>query len=308
MSTRELVVLGTASQVPTRHRNHNGYLLLWDGQGYLFDPGEGTQRQMLLAGVRASQVHHICVTHFHGDHCLGLPGIVQRLALDDVPQQVGVCYPQGGEAYYQRLRHASIFQDPGRVRAMPLREEGLVWAGPPRLIARRLDHTVECWGYRVEEPDGWAVQPQALKERGLRGPAVGQLLAEGQITWNGAVVRRDDVAVKRPGQVFAFVMDTRLCDAAVELASGADLLVAESTYLSSLQREATERGHMTASDAGRLAHSAGARRLVLTHFSQRHPRVEPFLKEARQHHGDVVAAEDGVRVAVPSRRHAKKDD
>ena len=72
---RELVVLGTASQVPTRHRNHNGYLLRWDGEGILFDPGEGTQRQMLRAGVAAHDlITRICVTHFHGDHCLGLPG------------------------------------------------------------------------------------------------------------------------------------------------------------------------------------------------------------------------------------------
>ena len=80
MSVRELVVLGTASQVPTRARNHNGYLLRWDGEGLLFDPGEGTQRQMLLAGVPSSAVTRICLTHFHGDHCLGVPGVVQRMS------------------------------------------------------------------------------------------------------------------------------------------------------------------------------------------------------------------------------------
>src|SRR5690606_35127956 len=88
MSVRELVVLGTASQVPTRHRAHNGYLLRWDGAGFLFDPGEGTQRQLLLAGVPSSEITHICVTHFHGDHCLGVPGIVQRMALDKVAHRV----------------------------------------------------------------------------------------------------------------------------------------------------------------------------------------------------------------------------
>ena len=79
MSQRELVVLGTASQAPTRSRNHNGYFLRWDSDGLLFDPGEGTQRQMLFAGVTASQVTRICITHFHGDHCLGLPGVLQRM-------------------------------------------------------------------------------------------------------------------------------------------------------------------------------------------------------------------------------------
>ena len=93
MSSRELVVLGTASQAPTRTRNHNGYLLRWDQEGLLFDPGEGTQRQMLLAGVTASQVTCICVTHFHGDHCLGLPGVLARMALDRVPHVTDLCFP-----------------------------------------------------------------------------------------------------------------------------------------------------------------------------------------------------------------------
>ncbi len=78
---RELVVLGTASQVPTRHRNHNGYVLRWDGDGFLFDPGEGTQRQMTIVGVGVHDVSHVCVTHFHGDHCLGLAGVIQRCSL-----------------------------------------------------------------------------------------------------------------------------------------------------------------------------------------------------------------------------------
>ena len=96
MSGRERVVLGTASQVPTRHRNHNGYLLRWDGQGLLFDPGEGTQRQMLFAGVTASQVTRVLITHFYGDHCLGLPGVLQRMSLDRVAHPVRVYYPESG--------------------------------------------------------------------------------------------------------------------------------------------------------------------------------------------------------------------
>ena len=96
MSNRELGVLGTASQAPTRARNHNGYFLRWDDEGLLFDPGEGTQRQMLFAGVTAHQVTRVCVTHFHGDHCLGLPGVLQRMALDRVTGTVEVAYPASG--------------------------------------------------------------------------------------------------------------------------------------------------------------------------------------------------------------------
>ena len=125
MSSRELVILGSASQAPTRHRNHNGYLLRWDGTSILFDPGEGTQRQMILAGVSPTSIGHICITHFHGDHCLGLPGILQRLSLDGVARPVEVLYPASGQEYFDRLRHASFYEDHLEVRPVP--------AGPPEV-------------------------------------------------------------------------------------------------------------------------------------------------------------------------------
>jgi len=92
---RRLVVLGTAGQVPTRQRNLNGYLLQWDGEALLFDPGEGTQRQMLMAGIKSTSITRILLTHFHGDHCLGLPGVVRRLTLDGVTRPVRLYYPAG---------------------------------------------------------------------------------------------------------------------------------------------------------------------------------------------------------------------
>src|SRR6516162_11774108 len=120
MSARTVTFLGTASQVPTRSRNHNAVFLAWDDLGILFDPGEGTQRQLLLAGVSATQITHVCVTHFHGDHCLGLAGVVQRLSLDRVPHAVEVVYPASGQVYFDRLRHASIFYDAAEIIPRPL--------------------------------------------------------------------------------------------------------------------------------------------------------------------------------------------
>src|SRR5882757_7776135 len=126
---RELVVLGTASQVPTRARNHNGYFLRWDDQGFLFDPGEGTQRQMTLAGVAATDITRICVTHFHGDHCLGLPGIVQRLSLDRVQHTVSAHYPASGQHFYERLKHASSFYETATIDEHPVTVDGPIAAG-----------------------------------------------------------------------------------------------------------------------------------------------------------------------------------
>jgi ribonuclease Z len=125
VSDRELVVLGTASQAPTRSRNHNGYLLLWDDEGLLFNPGEGTQRQMLFAEVTASRITRICITHFHGDHCLGLPGVLARMSLDRVPHPVEACYPAHNREVFTRLRHVALFRD-----AVDLRERPAQTAGP----------------------------------------------------------------------------------------------------------------------------------------------------------------------------------
>ncbi len=302
MPARELVVLGSASQTPTRHRNHNGYLLRWDGTSVLFDPGEGTQRQMLLADVSPYAIRSICVTHFHGDHCLGLPGILQRLSLDQVPHPVDVCFPADGQEFFDRLRHASAYQDHLDLRLHPVRSDGPVTrSGDVGIEAIRLDHDPTTFGWRIVEPDGVRLLPDALAERGLSGPVVGQLLDKGQIDHAGRTITLDEVSVSRPGQRMAFVMDTGICDAAVELAAGADLLVCEATFASADVDLARRYRHLTAADAGRIARDAGARRLVLTHFSQRYRDVRPLVEEAAAFVDDVVAAEDLARIPVPAR-------
>jgi ribonuclease Z len=304
VTARELVVLGTASQVPTRRRSQNGYFLRWDELGFLFDPGEGTQRQLLRAGVPAAAITSICVSHFHGDHCLGLPGVVQRISLDRVAHPVDVHFPAGGARFYERLRHASAFRDLADVRPQPITADGTVarTAAGLRLEARRLWHSTETYGFRLVEPDGRRMLPDRLAAHGIAGPAVGELARAGSVEVGGRRVHLDQVSAPRPGQRFAFVMDTGLCDGVFALAEGADLLVIESTFLSVDAALAAEVGHLTAADAGRVAAESGVRRLVLTHFSQRYDDPTRFADEARRHFaGDLVVAEDLARVAVPRR-------
>ncbi|RKT52035.1 ribonuclease Z [Saccharothrix australiensis] len=293
MSPRELVVLGTASQVPTRTRNHNGYLLRWDDEGFLFDPGDGAQRQMLLAGVAARDVTRICLTHFHGDHCLGVPGVVQRLSLDRAPHPVHAHYPASGAHFFARLRHASSFYDVLDLREAPVTGPGPVAEGAFGVLeARPLDHSLETYGYRLVEPDGRRMVPELLARHGIRGPAIRELTPP----------LLDEVSVHRPGQRFAFVMDTRLCDGVFELADRADLLVIESTYLHVDERLAIEHGHLTAAQAARVAAECGVRKLVLTHFSQRYADPARFHAEAAEvFDGEIVVAADLDRVAVPKR-------
>ncbi len=302
-------MLGTASQAPTRLRNHNGYLLRWDGHGLLFDPGEGTQRQLLLAGVPSSAISRICLTHFHGDHCLGVSGVVQRLSLDRAAHPVHAHYPASGRHFFARLRHASAFREVADLREEPIERDGVLAAGRfGTLEARRLAHPVESFGYRLVEPDGRRMLPELLARFGVAGPAVGRLLRVGALEVDGRTVRLEQVSEPRFGQRFAFVMDTRLCEAAFELAADADLLVIESTFLAEDADLAREYGHLTAAQAATVAREAGVRRLVLTHFSQRYPDPERFRQEAAAvFDGEIVVADDLVRIPFPSRRTAGLD-
>jgi ribonuclease Z len=292
---RELVVLGTASQVPTRTRNHNGYLLRWDGEGLLFDPGEGTQRQMIHAGVAASEITRICVTHLHGDHCFGLPGVLSRMALDRVTHPVRLHYPASGEDIIWAL--VSLASPGVDLRLYPHGEAGPI---APGLEVRPLHHRIETYGYRLVEPDGRSLLPDRLAAAGIAGTDVGRLQRGGSLRG----VRLEDVSVPRPGQRFAFVMDTAPCAGAEELAAGVDLLVAESTFSDDDAGLAAQYRHLTAGQAGALAAGAGVGTLILTHFSSRYADVALLAEQARARAGGaaVVAANDLDRIAFPKRR------
>jgi ribonuclease Z len=297
--SRELVVLGTASAVPTRRRNQNGYLLRWDDEAILFDPGEGTQRQMLMAGVTVAPIRHICITHFHGDHSLGLPGILQRISADKVPHPVTVHYPGAGQQYYDRLRYATSYWDGAEIVASPISGASDISETPiGRLTALPLWHSLPTYGYRLVEPGARRMIPSKLAEHGLAGPAVGELLRTGHL----GDVTLEQVSEMRPGQSFAFIMDTGLCDNVFALADGVDMLVIESTFLAEDADTAEQSGHLTAGQAGMVARESRVRRLVLAHFSQRYQDAARFLDEAsKEFDGDIVVAEDLTRIPVPPR-------
>lgn len=301
MSLRELVVLGSASQVPTRHRNHNGYLLRWDEHGFLFDPGEGTQRQLIHAGVAVSAVTAVFVTHFHGDHSLGLASIVQRLSLDRVVHPVEVFFPASGRKFYDNLIEASIYYRAATVVPRPLPDAGATTTTATGITveALPLDHGVPTLGYRLREPDQPRFLPERLEALGIRGPQVGELQRTGRLQLGDETVTVDQVSVVRPGATFAFVMDTRPCANAARLADGADLLVCESTFLESEAETAHEYRHLTAAQAARLARDAEAVSLLLTHFSQRYRDVAPFLAEAAAIFPGAAVARDLGRYPFP---------
>ncbi len=301
-------MLGTASQAPTRHRNHNGYALRWDDRLVFFDPGEGFQRQCTLAGVAIARADAVCLTHFHGDHCLGLPGLIARRGADQSTEPLHVWFPGDGEHYFERLRTctAAAYQPP--LLPHPITEPGVVGSiGDLSVTALPLRHRVTAFGYRLQEPERRSFDADELAARGIHGADVGRLERAGALDTPTGRVELDDVSSVHPGQSMAFVMDTAVCPSIVELAAQADLLVIESTFLDADESLAADYRHLTAGQAGRLAAEAGARRVVLTHFSQRYgdrpgrETTELFRSQAAAHHPDVHAANDFDVVAVPPR-------
>jgi ribonuclease Z len=305
MSSRELIALGTSSQVPTRERSHNAYMVRWDGEGFLFDVGEGTQRQLTFAGVSANSVNHICITHLHGDHCLGLAGMVQRLSLDRCDHPVHLYYPESGQVYVDRLCSASVYHAQVELIHHPIRPADgrleLSRAATYTLVSHALDHTVPTVGYRIEETPGVRFVPEKLNQAGVCGPMVGELQRNGSIQIGGRIVRLEEVTVPRSGSVFAFIMDTRPCSGAIALAKDADLVLMEATYTSEHQDLAMLYSHSTGVDAARTALSAGAHKLALTHFSQRYPDVGQHLLDAKSIFPDVIALNDLDHIEIPRR-------
>ncbi|MFJ2115768.1 MBL fold metallo-hydrolase, partial [Streptomyces sp. NPDC087850] len=245
-------------------------------------------------------LHRICVTHFHGDHSLGLAGVIQRINLDRVPHEITAHYPASGQHFFERLRYATAYRESVELTEAPVSADGVLARTPAyTLDAHRLSHPVESYGYRLTEPDGRRMDPRRLAAHGIAGPDIGRLQHEGVL--NGVTL--DEVSEVRRGQRFAFVMDTRLCDGVHALAEGCDMLVIESTFLDEDERLASDHGHLTAGQAARVARDAGVRQLVLTHFSQRYPDPGEFERQARAagFEGELTVASDLVRVALPRR-------
>jgi len=299
MSCKKIVILGTASQVPSINRNHVGLFLRWEKEDILFDPGEGTQRQLLKFKVPLSKIKKIIISHFHGDHCLGLPGVIQRLSLNQVKHPVEIIYPKAGEKFLKNLINAAVFHNNLDIIYHPIKEEGPIKCeGEIIITAYRLEHSIETFGYRICDPIKWNIIPSRLPS-GVKKEAIGDLKKNGFIEFEGKKIFLKDVAIPKMRQVFGYLMDTKICEGAYKIANHAEVLVCESTYLSSEEHLALNYKHLTASQAAEIAAKSNAKQLVLTHFSQRYTTYQLFEEEAKKIHPTTIAASDGMEIKFP---------
>ncbi len=300
MSVRDLTILGCASQQPTRMRNHGGYLIRWNGEGLLFDPGEGTQRQFIYANIAPPCVTRIFISHFHGDHCLGLGSMLMRLNLDKVQHPIHCYYPASGKVYFDRLRYSSIYHEVIKVIEHPVSRPGLVEDGAFRIEADFLSHGgIDNIGWRITEPDTRKFDKQKLLSLGVEGPSVRLLEKEGKLKIGDKLITLDEVSQIRNGDVLTVAIDTVPCPEIKKLARGAKLFLCESTYLDKHKELARDHNHLTAKQAAEIAKEAGVSQLVLTHFSARYQDLTEFEVEARAIFANTLIADDLKQFPFP---------
>jgi ribonuclease Z len=295
----ELVFLGTSSMVPTKTRNHSSALLLYKDEGIMVDCGEGTQRQLKLAGIRPTKITKLLISHWHGDHVFGLPGLLQTLGADEYNKTLELYGPKGSKAMLEGILKAFIMEAKIKYRVTEV-EEGVFFKNKHfELSSLPLSHTSPCVGFRFQELDRRKINMGKLNAKGIKeGPLVGKLQQGEAIEFNGKIIRPEEVSSEQKGRSIAFITDTRLVDNCYKLADRASMLVCEATFADELQQKAGRYKHLTAAQAAQIAKKANADKLVLTHFSQRYKSTSELERSAKQVFKRSVAAKDLMRISL----------
>ncbi|MBI4176180.1 MAG: ribonuclease Z [Candidatus Aenigmarchaeota archaeon] len=299
----EIVFLGTVSGIPTRKRNHSSIWLQYSSEteeSLLWDCGEGTQRQMLKAGVNFMRIGGIFITHWHADHWAGIIGLLQTMNLEKRTEPLRIYGPEA-ERFVDDILDLGYWGPRFEVVPVEVPFEGSGITGLYKskdfeILSTPVRHNIPAAAYCFKENDAWGVDiKKAEKLYGLKtGPLVGKLKEHGEIEFKGRKIRLEDVGIVKRGIKVVYSGDTKYSENLVKLASGADMLIHEATFLE------TEAGDMHSSpkDAAMVANQAGVKKLVLTHFSRRYQDAKPLEDDARKAFPDTVAAEDLMRLTL----------
>lgn len=294
--------LGTAASRPTVGRNVSSVLIQREGDHFLFDCGEGTQRQMMRYGTGFS-VHDIFFSHMHADHFLGVIGLLRTMGLQGREESMRLWAPAGSSAILEQAVHLGVERVPFAVQIGELEPGARVARDGYDIHAFRAQHGTRALGFALVEHDRLG-RFDVSRARALgipEGPLFGKLHRGESVEVDGRIIHPADlVGAPRPGRRIVYSGDTRPCKETLEAARGADLLIHDATFATDEAERARVTEHSTAREAADVARRAGARRLLLTHLSARYaddPR--PLEREAREVFARVQVAHDGLVVEVP---------
>ncbi|MBW2967286.1 ribonuclease Z [Candidatus Woesearchaeota archaeon] len=305
----ELTFLGTSCMVPTKERNVSGIYLKFKGEGILLDCGEGTQRQMNIAGIKRTSVNKILISHWHGDHVSGIIGLLQTMGNEIASQgneapHIKIFGPKETKKRVEHMMQTCIFDNKIDIEVHELnpgRGEVVRFFETPEyaLECARLNHGIPCVGYSFIEKERLNIDVAKQKKLGVKdGPWLRKIKDGKDIEYKGKKISAADMTYLVPQKKLTYIADTEACEEAVELAREADVMISESAFASSLQEKAEMRKHMSARDAAFMAEQAGVNELLLTHFSQRYKTVEELEEEAKIHFKNVRAAFDFMKVKL----------
>lgn len=305
----QLTFLGTSAGVPTRARNVTAMLLqlqhptqpgLW-----LFDCGEGTQHQLLHTAFHPGKIERIFISHLHGDHLFGLPGLICSRSMAGNIQPLTIYGPQGIKEYVETSLRLSGSWTDFPLEIVEIRAGKILDDGLRQVTAYPLDHPIECYGFRVEEHDKpGALDAKRLIEAGVPfGPLFQRLKAGESITLaDGRTVNGADyLAPATPGKKIAIFGDTAPCESALEMARDVDLMVHEATLEAAMAEKANSRGHSSSEQTAQLALAANVKRLIITHVSSRYDAegCRRLLAECRSVFPACELAEDFSTFTLP---------
>lgn len=295
----EIIFLGTSSMVPTKDRNQSAVFIRYKNEGILVDCGEGTQRQFKQKGVPLTKITKILITHWHGDHVFGLPGVISTLGAEDYQKTLGIYGPIGTKKHMEDMFNAFVFDKRIKFEVKEIKEGKFFENRDFCLEALQLEHGIITLGYSFIENDIRHIDVKKAKELGIpHGPLLGKLQNNETISFEGKRISPKEVTYIEKGKKITIIADTVPCKNAVRLAKDADLLICEATYSSKLEGKGEEYGHMTGKQAGLVANQANAKKLVLTHFSARYKTTHEVEEDARGVFDNSMAAKDFMVLKV----------
>jgi len=287
--------LGTGSAIPTARRNHPSILLQYKAENILIDCGEGTQRQFRKAKLNPCKITKILITHWHGDHVLGLPGLLQTMILNGYNKKLEIYVPSGTKRWV-RMYFDLIG---GKINDLDLVvkeiNKGVIFDGGDFYIeTKEMKHDCPAVAYSFVVKEKNRLDKDKLKKLNIsNSPLIGELVSGKTIKINGKKIDGKKLMYKENSRKITIIMDTLYNENAVKLAKEADVLVCESTYSAEETEIAKEHLHLTSIDAAKIAKKASVKKLILTHLSQRYEAIPKLiLKEAKSVFGEVIIPED----------------
>jgi len=294
----KITFLGTSCAKPTKKRNHSSFFLSYGSEGILFDCGEGTQRQLILAGIKPTKINKVLISHWHGDHVLGLPGLVQTLGLSEYNKTLRIYGPKGTKQRFKHMMESTIFENRIKIEVKDVKEK--FYSGSKySLQAYPVDHSAPTLGYRFIEKDKRKINLKLIKKLNIpEGPLLGKLQEGKTITWKKKKISPKDATYTVKGKIISYIPDSVPSKNSLKLAQDADVLICDSTYSSKQKEKAEEHQHMTSKQTAQIANQSNTKKLILTHFSTRYKDTVELKKEARDIFPNVVCAEDFMKIKI----------